>query len=68
MFNKTHFHSHDHSTSVRYPDTIKEVKAPTDESIRLLNEMQQKTLENIVAKISVKDNLIEGEVFMMDMR
>ena len=45
-------------TSVNFPDTIKvhEHKAPTDESVELLQEMEQKALENIIAKVSGCDN------------
>lgn len=42
MFNTTHNHVHeDHS--VRFPDTINvhEHKAPTDESIKMLHEMEE---------------------------
>lgn len=53
----------DNSTHIHYPDTIKEIKAPTDESIALLNEMQQKTLDNLIAKVDVKNNLLEGTCY-----
>ena len=53
--------------SVHYPDTINvhEHKAPTDASIKLLAEMQQKTLDSIIAKISVEDNIVSGEVVVL---
>lgn len=35
---------------------VKEYKAPTDDSVKLLNEMQEKTLANIVKQFSVQDN------------
>ena len=35
---------------------VKEYKAPTDESVKLLNEMQEKTLANIIKQFSVQDN------------
>jgi hypothetical protein len=64
LFSDKHYHSHDNSTHVRFPDTIKmeEHKAPTDESVRLLNEFQEKALDNLISKIEVKDNLVEGTV------
>ena len=39
--------------STNYPSTINvyEHRAPTDESIRLLNEMEEKALDNVVLKI-----------------
>jgi len=65
MFNTTHVTKELHN-HIHYPDTIKEVKAPTDESIRLLNEMQQKLIDNIVAKIEVNDNVMKGECYLID--
>lgn len=52
MFNTTHNHIlEDHS--VRLPDTINvhEHKAPTDESIKMLREMEEKARESVVAHI-----------------
>lgn len=62
-----HYHRHDNSTHIRFPDTIKDVKAPTDESIRLLNEFQEKALDNLISKVEVKNNLVEGTVFAFEM-
>lgn len=39
---------------------VKEIKAPTDESVRLLNEMQEKATENIIKIIEIKENWIEA--------
>lgn len=35
---------------------VKEYKAPTDESVKLLNEMTEKSLANIVKQFSVQNN------------
>lgn len=69
LFSDKHYHSHrhDNSTHIRYPDTIKEVKAPTDESIRLLNEFQEKALDNLISKVEVKNNIVEGTVMAFEM-
>ena len=42
--------------SVPYEKTIVEKKAPTDESIRLLNEFHDKAKENILDRIIVENN------------
>ena len=44
--------------SYRGPSEIKitEKKAPTDESIRLLNEMQQKSFDNVVECVQLSNN------------
>lgn len=64
----THFHSHDNSTHINYPDKIEihEHKSPTDESIRLMEEVHDKAIKNIIAKVKVEDNLINGECFFID--
>lgn len=46
------------SLKINFPDSlkIKEFKAPTDESLRLLKEMQEKALESILEVIPVVNN------------
>jgi hypothetical protein len=63
-----HFHNNDNSISIRFPDTIKveEHKAPTDESIRLMEEMHDKALKNIIAKVKVEDNVVNGECWYIE--
>lgn len=62
------FHSHDNSVTIRNPETIHvhEHKAPTDESIKLLEEMHDKALKNIISKVKVEDNLVNGECFAVE--
>lgn len=67
LFSDNHYHRHDNSTHIRFPDTIKEIKAPTDESIKLLNEFQEKALDNLISKIEVKNNIVEGTVCAFEM-
>ncbi len=67
MWNKTvkssHTDNHYHS-----PDTINvhEHKAPTDASIRLMEEAHDKAIKNIIAKVKVEDNLVNGECFWIN--
>ena len=44
--------------------TITEKRAPTDESIRLLNEMQSKSLDNLISRISITNNIVNAEVLL----
>ena len=44
------------------PDCIIEVKAPTDQSIKFLNEIHEKTQENILAVVKVAENNLNGVV------
>lgn len=41
---------------VPYAKTVNVNRAPTDDSIRLLNELQEKATKNIIDRISVQDN------------
>lgn len=59
MFKSTHTHTH--------TTTIVEKRAPTDESIRLADEMREKTLERILDSIPVKDNVFEGHLVQVAM-
>lgn len=47
---------------VPYAKEVKEIKAPTDESIRLLNEMQEKAKKNIIATIRIEQNHLKAVV------
>ena len=52
------FNTYKIDNSYRGPDEIKvtEKKAPTDESIRLLNEFQQKAFDNVVECVQLSNN------------
>lgn len=60
MFNKiVNVHSH---TSAPYPQHIHEHRAATDESVRLLHEMEEKAVDNIRERFIFEDNLVKGSV------
>ena len=63
-----HLHSYDNSTRITFPNTIQihEHKAPTDQSIKLMEEAHDKAIKNIIAKVKVENNLVNGECFAMD--
>lgn len=42
--------------------TVKEYKAPTDESVKLLNDMTEKALNNIVKTFSTSNNTLQAKV------
>lgn len=42
--------------------TVKEYKAPTDESVKLLNEMTEKALNNILKTFSTSNNTLQAKV------
>lgn len=64
----TNYRNYDNSTHINYPDTVKvhEYKAPTDESIRLMQEVHDNAVQNIIAKVKVEDNLVNGECFCIE--
>jgi hypothetical protein len=51
-------HHHNHRTESR---TIHEHRAPTDESVKLLSEMERKMLERILARHSLQENAFNAE-------
>ena len=62
----TSSHSHTHSeTLVPYVKTVHEHRAATDESVKLLNEFQEKAVENILHAFKLKDNIIEADGFFI---
>ena len=60
----THTHSHS-ETLVPYEKTVHEHRAPTDVSVQLLNEFQEKAVENILHAFKLKDNIIEADGFFI---
>jgi tRNA(His) 5'-end guanylyltransferase len=52
------FYSIDNSYTSPSKINVTENKAPTDDSIRLMKEMEEKIIENIMDKIIVNDNSI----------
>jgi len=51
-------------SSVTASIKVDENKAPTDESVRLLNEMQDKAAHNLMNKIVIEDNDVKGKIFI----
>lgn len=64
------YHEHDNSVNIRFPDTVKveEHRAPTDQSVRLLNEMQQQAQSNIIAQVRLPDNILNAIVFIQQIK
>ena len=56
IFTKHHHHYTEKTVPYVREINVTEHKAPTDESIRLLNEFEEKARENIIKKIKVNDN------------
>jgi PAB1-binding protein PBP1 len=62
----THSHSSSHTTElVPYEKTVHEYRAPTDESVKLLNEFKEKATENILSSFKLKDNIMEVNGFFI---
>jgi len=51
------------TTYVPYEKVVTEKKAPTDESIKLLKEMEEKVLQKIVEAYHIESNIMNGVVF-----
>ena len=48
------------------PYVKEEKRAPTDESVRLLKEMQDEALQSIVDRMHVEDNILNGDAVLFD--
>lgn len=61
---KTINHYHEHTTGYGGPSKIEvhEHKAPTDKSVELLNETEEKARKNLLKKVVLKNNMFEGAV------
>lgn len=51
-----------HTGSSRVNIKVDEKKAPTDESIRLLMEMEKKAFDNLIDRYYIDDNVLKGSV------
>ena len=64
MFNKTFIYEKRSTEVIPYEKTVNINRAPTDESVKLLKEFEEKAVENIIDKIHVNDNSINGVVLV----
>jgi hypothetical protein len=64
MLNKSiHFNSF-HTNTTKYVDRhITEIRAPTDESIKILQEMQDKIEQRFLGSFPLKNNIFDAKVF-----
>jgi hypothetical protein len=63
MFNRTVINKGDTHTYVT--EKVTEKRAPTDESVRLLREMESKAKEEVIKSISLPSNEFSGVVHLM---
>jgi len=55
--------NHNHPTRTEFVTReVHEHRAPTDESVRLLNEMQQKAAENLIRTAHIEDNVLRDAI------
>jgi len=64
MFDKITVHKPNEKGRTKH-SYIQEFKAPTDDAIRLLGEMEEKTRERIVRAIEVDNNTISGMMYVL---
>lgn len=63
MFDRTTIHqAPDH---IRAEISVTEKRAPTDESVRLLREMEAKAKAEVIKAVAVNDNLFNGVIHTM---
>lgn len=61
MFDNTYNYSVGGPTSV----TVTEKRAPTDDSVRLLTEMENAVREKIIRTLPLESNVVKGQVWTM---
>lgn len=66
MFNKTVINQQRGTNYVPYAKTVtvNENRAPTDKSVELLNEMQEKASENLIRTIKINNSVCEAIAFL----
>ena len=66
MFNKTVINQQRGTNYVPYEKTVtvNENRAPTDKSIELLNEMQEKASENLIITVKINNSICEAIAFI----
>ena len=63
MFDRTIVHqAPDH---IRAEITVTEKRAPTDDSVRLLREMEAKAKAEVIKAVAINDNLFNGVIHTM---
>ena len=63
---KNFFNENSASASINFPSSIEitEKKAPTDESVEILRDMEEKALKNVIAKVSgCNNNVVIWEAY-----
>jgi len=63
MFDTVYVNRHFNASTLTA--TVTENRAPTDESVRLLREMEQAARDKIIKSIELESNTVSGRVFVM---
>lgn len=64
MFDSFSTHHHLHSGPSNVDVKVTEKRAPTDESVRLLAEMQQKVVDSVLGQMKIDVNDVSGEIMV----
>lgn len=66
MFDRNHLHLHDHGGPSHISVTKTEKRAPTDESVRLLREMESAAKGQVLASVRVENTPVDGVLYVME--
>jgi len=66
MFNKSLFYTQSSKEYVPYEKTVIEKRAPTDDSIRLYEEIKTKAYKSILDTIKINDNTFNVKAIIFD--
>lgn len=59
--------NHHHTAAPAYAQTVHEHRAPTDDSVKLLREMEEASRQSIVGSALIEDNTLNGLVVVFNM-
>jgi len=64
---KIHWTSNHSTVAPAYPQTIHEHRAPTDDSVKLLREMEEAARSSVVGMCQIGDNTLNGVVVVFNL-
>lgn len=65
LFSTTHHHHKVEAVAYEKKVTINEYKAPTDDSIRIFKELEQKAKDSVITSFRVENNVIKADVVVV---
>ena len=65
MFDQLHLHARPRTENVYHNTKVVEERAPTDDSIKLYEEIKEKAFDSIIESIKIQDNLFNAKALLV---